>query len=552
MSVQELSLLHRRYIDLSDRFKAAWTFHQFLQGIHKVFNEAEIGRDAIDFQTVYASLKSVSQNLNASATKQLRDQLDRVEGELRRKIDRLLVEDSRVSPGLLRQFFQRVGSYNDKILLQLLKFFVYNGGKEDWGHDRVDKVDFLLTKLAEQVAQLERDPIERSETRLGDILHSLWALLHVGLIEDDEVTRRLGQVTALRTEMGVVEDLDDLNERELVARFRELKHELGKVYLEPQLAQAIVEANATFRETIQRLYRIEEQRIHSEFNEVFLLERDADLDPQLEEDLGRFRSEMERFERRLEESNLRLEDVASLRQQVRSLLPRLRRSAAKRTGVQEAIELPEQRAPRARARPAPEPGPAPTLAKKEDGATPATKEAGATPAPSREPAPSAGRFSFRSAFGELLAGELRRLLEVLEASDRQASPRAVAVTPEAQRLRVQAREVVAFRRLRNNESCDEELERFLLECAAVRIRITREAEEMVSGVDRDVNGHRELVAEAKRTNRLADSFQCRLEHHVHQALEDGDGVEAKALQFLRMRLLRDYAGLFLLTAASEE
>lgn len=544
MSVQELSLLHRRYIDLSDRFKAAWTFHQFLQGIHKVFSEAQVGRDTIDFQTVYASLKSVSQNLNASATTQLRGQLDRVEGELRRKIDRLLEEDNRVSPGLLRQFFQRVGSYNDKILLQLLKFFVYNGGTEDWDHDRVDKVDFLLTKLSEQVLQLERDPIERSETRLGDILHGLWTLLHVGLIEDEEVTRRLGQVTALRTEMGVVKDLDDLNERELVFRFRELKHELGKVYLEPQLAQAIVEANAAYRETIQRLYRIEEQRIHSEFNEVFLLERDADLDPQLEEDLGRFRSEMERFERRLEDSNLRLEDVASLRQQVRSLLPRLRRSAARRTGVRPAVELPAEQTEEA--------------ASASTGSTPKPAAKRTPPAPSpgpesrRSPAPT-GRFSFRSAFGDLLAEELRRLLEVLEASDREASPRAVAVTPEAQRLRLQAREVVAFRRLRGGESCDEELERFLLECAAVRIRITREAEELVSGVgERDSNGHRELLSEAKRTNRLADSFQYRLEHHVHQALEDGDGVEAKALQFLRMRLLRDYAGLFLLTTGAED
>lgn len=539
MSVQELSLLHRRYIDLSDRFKAAWTFHQFLQGIHKVFSDADVGRDAIDFQTVYANLKSVSQNLNASATKPLREQLERVEAELARKIERLLVEDSRVSPGLLRQFFQRVANYNDKILLQLLKFFVYNEGSQGWDQDRVDKVDFLLTKLAEEVAQLERDPIERSETRLGDILHSLWALLHAGLVSDDKVTHRLGEVTGLRTEMASVRDLDDLNDRRLVTRFRELKHGLGKTYLEPQLAQAIVEANRSFREAIQRLYRIEEQRIHAEFNEVFQLERDADLDPELEKDLGRFRSEMEKFERHLEESNLRLEDVASLRQQVRSLLPRLRRSAAQRTGAHAALEMPKTEEA------APSPSPAPAAAER-----PAKESVeGRRPAP----ATAGERFALHGAFAEFLANDFRHLLDVLQSSDSHASPRAVAVTPEAQRLRLQPREVVAFRRLQEDGSCDEELERFLLECAAVRARITREAEEIVSSVgDASSNGQRELIAEARRTTRLADSFQCRLEHYVHQALEAGDGGEAKTLQFLRMRLMRDYTGLFLLTARSED
>ena len=34
-TVQELSVLHRRYADISHRFRAAWTFHQFLQSLGK-------------------------------------------------------------------------------------------------------------------------------------------------------------------------------------------------------------------------------------------------------------------------------------------------------------------------------------------------------------------------------------------------------------------------------------------------------------------------------------------------------------------------------------
>jgi len=34
-TVQELSVLHRRYADISHRFRAGWTFHQFLQSLGK-------------------------------------------------------------------------------------------------------------------------------------------------------------------------------------------------------------------------------------------------------------------------------------------------------------------------------------------------------------------------------------------------------------------------------------------------------------------------------------------------------------------------------------
>ena len=57
MTVQELSKLHRAYIDLSDRFKAAWTFHQFVEGIRKVFPGAELSAGDLKFQPIYEDLK---------------------------------------------------------------------------------------------------------------------------------------------------------------------------------------------------------------------------------------------------------------------------------------------------------------------------------------------------------------------------------------------------------------------------------------------------------------------------------------------------------------
>jgi len=52
-TVQDLSVLHRRYSDLSHRFRSGWTFHQFLQSLGKsTLREAE-GDFSNDFQTLY-------------------------------------------------------------------------------------------------------------------------------------------------------------------------------------------------------------------------------------------------------------------------------------------------------------------------------------------------------------------------------------------------------------------------------------------------------------------------------------------------------------------
>jgi len=58
-TVQELSALHRRYADTSHRFRAAWTFHQFVESLVKsVFGRTLDGFSA-DFQTLYNELKEI-------------------------------------------------------------------------------------------------------------------------------------------------------------------------------------------------------------------------------------------------------------------------------------------------------------------------------------------------------------------------------------------------------------------------------------------------------------------------------------------------------------
>ena len=65
-TVQELSVLHRRYADLSHRFRAGWTFHQFLQSLGKSLLQRAEDSHSAAFQDLYTELKEISQSLNAS------------------------------------------------------------------------------------------------------------------------------------------------------------------------------------------------------------------------------------------------------------------------------------------------------------------------------------------------------------------------------------------------------------------------------------------------------------------------------------------------------
>ena len=150
MSAQDLKRVHRRYVIVSNTLKSAWTFHQFIQGLRKAFADLPASDYPADFQSLYGELKEVSENLSETSAEAASNQLDQVETGLMPLIQDLLAFDERISPGLLRQFFQRVKNFDDNILTQLVKFYLYTRNGGDWKVDRLDKADFLSTKLAEE------------------------------------------------------------------------------------------------------------------------------------------------------------------------------------------------------------------------------------------------------------------------------------------------------------------------------------------------------------------------------------------------------------------
>lgn len=514
-TVQELGALHRRYADISNRFRAGWTFHQFVQSLGKSLHQRMEDRYSSEFQDLYAGLKEISQSLNASESDRVRVQLEGINRRLAVLLEALEAEDSRVTPDLLRHFFRRIKSYDEKILTQLVKFYLYVQPGDAWQPDRLDKVDFLLARLSEEEDDQRDDPTLGDYRRLAEIFRGFWALLDVPAPSEALLRERRAAIDGIRAEVQRAQGLEQINENALIRRFRDIKHNLGSLYFHPDLLLAIQDTNLALKNRIQKLYRQEEQRIVAEYQRVFELEREVPVDGQLDLELGEFREAIERFETKLQREEFKLEDIALIRQRVRELLPRLtagRPDAARRPG-----------------------GPArvpPELTSSGEYLLSAVDTA------------AQGSLGEREAF---LGDSFRRLVGALRETSLELAPERVVLLPDIFPLRLEPREVVAYRRCFGRKECDLQLERFLLEAAALRLRVNEEAQEITDVMDEtSVTGESPVFARARMTARAADEFLWKFNHLLSLAVLAQDGAEARQLEILRMRLMRDYSGLWLL------
>ncbi len=523
MSVDEISGLHQRYVALSDRFKAAWTFHQFLQGVKKLFDSEGLGERAVSFQGLYTELKTVSKNLHSTSVDEVGTRLEDIDTELKTKVGELIEEDHRISPSVMRQFFDRVKRYDDRILTQLLKFYIYNRKRGEWAPDQIDKADFLLTHLGNALLESTGEGEAPQHQRFRESLDGLWKAVDGPRPDEARVDDTLKELRTLHEAMRQIQSIEQFNHLGLVQGHRRLKHALGDFLFFPAITAEVVDNNLLLRRRIVEFYEREEQRIAAECQEVFELERDAvEVDDDLDVDLRSFRTEVEQLERHIASRNVKLRDLSRIRERARTLIPRLRDA-----GTSAAVERIRDHA--------------------EAGGHPVELPEASQELPNRRPTES---LRIRTTNAEILADPLRRLLKLLETSDWQASPRSVTLTPEARPLRLEPREVLAYRRLHFPGRFDRELEQFLIESAALRLRINAEAEEIVGMIDLlDGSREAEVFERASATCRLASAFEQRFTHFVDQALLMGNLEEARSLQLHRMRLLRDYSGLWLLSYA---
>lgn len=506
MDVEELSVLHRRYVDLSHRFRASWVFHQFAQSLYKVFDGAPGENHAEDFQSLYARLKDVSQGLTASEVDRTRVRLDEIGEQLQGLTRTLVEEDSRVPPEQLRQFFHRFPRYDDKILFQLSRFLIYAAARDGWTPERLDKIDFLLTRAGQQEVDGPERYVLMDRHQLRENLESLWGLTGTEDPDPEAMEGHRETLREIREAISSVNTLDELNESGVLERYRDLKHRLGPTCLEPELMLKVLETNLVFKNLVQRFYRKEEQRIVAEYQRVFELEAAVPLDLHLERELTEFRREIERFEQRLQQNDFRLGDLAHIRDRVRDLLPRLQEASSSE---------PEGRSPSVATAP-----------------LPAYRDSGED-----------------DGLEVHVRKEFKEVAEALEETDVEDSPRSVCLKPEIFPLGLEPREVVAWRRLeaRESGSYHRDLERFLLATAALRLRLKRltdEIQDLLDDTARDWEAP--VYGKARATLAVAGEAMWRFHHRVLQLVQESRAEDARFIEVSRMRLMREYSGLWLL------
>lgn len=522
MSVQELNVVHRRYIRLSNYFKSAWTFHQFVQGLRKVFTDLELPEYPADFQALYGELKQVADSMSASTVDTVTERLDEIESQLQPLVDALLETDANASPELLRKFFQRVKNYDDNILSQLIKFYLYSDTSGDadaagsngdgaWDHDRLDKADYLTTKLAESYQDWKDAFVLRDQTHLREMSQGIQSALGTQPLPPAQADRYKERIGEIRTQLRDVESVDQLHDHKVVQRYRDLKHDLGRLFFDPQLLPELLATNIDLKNHVHRLYKRDEQRIIAEYQEVFELERDFPVDRELSDELTEFRGVVERFEEQLAGGNVKIEDVAVLRNKVRSLAPRLR--------PEEQIPTPLVPPREVRDFLADEHGEAPSV--------------------------DAGKGD---ALADYVEAHLTRVVEALDGTNSAQDPSRVALQPEVFGFGIKPREIVAFRRLYGNDSeADRELEWIILRAAALRTRISDEVDEIKSILDDSaISRDAPIYRQARITCLHADRLLYRFSHEIEQMVLTDHLDEARVLKSLKMRLMRSFSGLWLM------
>ncbi len=314
---------------------------------------------------------------------------------------------------------------------------------------------------------------------------------------------------AARNEIRQARDFEDLTERDLLNHYREVKHGLGRALLDRTILPLVVDTNLVVGARIRELSEAEESRLLADYERVSELEESGRIGRRLAGAVSALHEQVDEFQKRVQSGDVRMADLSSLRSSVQHILVKLEAGEGA-----EASELP--------------------LAAADDEEAP----------PAAVMGPSVGSVLTAREERRLIGAELRELLAGLHQA--RTTGEAASGAPELLHFRLEQREALAYSRLCDGDKCDERLERFLLAAAALRRRINREVVEL-----QDMRG--QTGAEAFRISeetagvlRLSDWYLRQFSHFRENHLLAGEMVRASNLGRLRMRLMRDHAGLWLM------
>ena len=324
----ELEAISQAYSRLSAKFKALWTFHQFLQGVHRTSLRGSTG-PAVSFAPLYEQIKRIKETKGVEPAGDTRAAMARLDVELDALHATLAENDRQISPSTMRQFFERVKAGDEELLLSILKFYYYANSLSP---DEMDKVDFLLTRLGTTSGEGGEAEL-RPPAELEKLSEALLSLMERPRADAAEVQSVVSLLDILRRDLEACERFEDLSNRKTLENIRTLKHRMGKAFYEAEVMHAVLSSNIAVKKKFQLLYKVEEKRILTASREVLAKEKDLEHDarfmsPEFREDLERFRKDKDEFEKASRRRGVRPRDVKSLKASLHRLLARLDPAAA--------------------------------------------------------------------------------------------------------------------------------------------------------------------------------------------------------------------------------
>jgi hypothetical protein len=511
VKVADVTELQSRYGRISERFKAAWTAHQFASGAYRHLLEEALPYE-VDFDTIYDAVKTVAGTIGDILRGTIRGgdrvlaRLEDVETMLVDASDAILEADRRIGPSMLRRFFEIAQPRDEAIVESLIRFYLFADAVEG---DCRDKLDFLFTRIGETTSDV---------LTLRQQLVELVSALHVAEAPRDEVVGLIRAMRSMKEDIESVSRFDDLTERNLVRDARTFKHRVGDLYFDPDVLLAIVELNIATKNRVARLYDGEEERLVQDADKLMehgkAIERNfGDKNPELLLEIARFRELRERFDSLRAQSNVKHEVVSHLKASINNILAKLKSGIDSRTTEVEAPpDLPPAFFDDTRRR---------------------------------------ERVTQLLGRGDALISHVLRLDEPLDTVDPAVPPETLVNLPDIRDLRLEPWEAAAYQKLiekrgREAEEDTEELWLLYVRAAALRLKVDEEATIMATAIAASVRPDADLLSHAKRSLDLAKELDVVFGDFLQEAVYYTNRRILHQLYRSRFRLLRGFSGLWLI------
>lgn len=512
MTVVEVGALHARYVRVSDRFKAMWTYHQFATGTYRNLLDAPLPYE-VDFTAVYDGIKTIAGLLNISQAERAMGELERAETVLEKVSKQLLLADDRITPSLLRRFFEKLKRQDDNIIFYLIKFYLYADAVEG---DRRDKLDFLFTRIGEDFLPERGEYVSRESLEFRERVIALVSVLRVAAAPREEVVRMIRAVRSMREDILTAQTFDELTERNLVKSARTFKHRIGDFYFDPDVLLAIIELNITTKNRFLRLYEGEEGRIVSDAAKLLehgpAIERNfGDSHPGLVEEIARFREYKKRFDFLRAQSNLKHDVISRLKTSMTAILAQLDRGLTP-SSEEDIEDLPPEFFDETR---------------------------------------QAEAMSDRFGRDDVLLEHLVRIAAGIDLLDPKLPLEEVIQMPCARELRLEEWEVAAYQKLlerrpRDADEDTEELWMLYLRAAALRIKVDEEATSLATAMAAGVRPDADLLPRARQSLDCAKEIDEQFGDFLQEAVYYANPKILHQLYRSRFRLLRGFSGLWLI------